>query len=53
MVVLVYLMHMLLLVNVFEIDGDYDREPGIGAQSTNDAIVDSPAIVRVGCQASH
>ena len=51
MVVLVYLMHMLLLVNVFEIDGDYDREPGIGQRSTSDAeMVESPAIANMGAK---
>jgi hypothetical protein len=44
LVALVYIINAVSLVNVFKIDAYYDREPGIGAQITNDAMRDSPAI---------
>jgi len=44
-------MNLFLLVNVSEMDACYGREPGIGAQSPNDAEMDeSPAIASIGAK---
>jgi hypothetical protein len=50
LVALVYLMNVISLVSVFKIDAYYDREPGIRAHWTNDAMLDSPAIANVGAK---
>ena len=44
-------MNMFPRINVSELDACYDREPGIGAQSPNDAEMDeSPAIANIGAK---